>query len=327
VEYLKKTLCDLIDQKKDQLSSFLDSSDFVNYIHRYNKSLEKILSSKEQSIMFLQNNTLTLKNNTKDEVIYNILNKKNHSNQQILNQKIKNFKENFDKEFSKNNFYIHNVLSNMMNDLVYHSNIALMSSIKETLREDFGLLDKIHEPINLPGIQNFQNNGIQASYLLTQNKNIIEKKENINKMNQINNNTNNNNNRGLNMNMSIFNDSNLENNNHNFVENLTYQMKQNNIIQDSFFIQIIGLKISLHKDLEEMKDNLKDYFKCESINVIKLKDNINFGTRIYFSNEDQMNKIMQSNKARNVKLNDIEIRLKKKTAKEGNRFYVTYHLI
>lgn len=151
------------------MSSFLDSSDYFNYIHRYNKSLEKILSSRENSIKYLQNNSTSLKNTTKDQVIHNILNVKNQSNDVILNQKIKNFKENFHKEFSKNNFYIHNILSTIMNDVVYHSNIALMNSIKECLREDFGLLDKISEPINLPGIQNFQNNGIQTSYLLTQN--------------------------------------------------------------------------------------------------------------------------------------------------------------
>jgi hypothetical protein len=277
--------------------------------------------------MFLQNNSFTLKNNTKDEVIYNILNIKNQSNQQILKQKIKNFKENFDKEFSKNNFYIHNVLSNMMNDLVYHSNIALMSSIKESLREDFGLLDKIQEPINLPGIQNFQNNGIQGSYLLTQNKIFFDKKEN----------NNNNNNRGIKINKNMFNDydlnfdssNNINNNsninsNNNFVENLSYQMKQNNIIKDSYFLQIIGLKISMHKSLEEMKTDLMNYFKCESISVIKLQDNINYGTRIFFSNEDHMSKFMTSNKVKNLIINNVEIKLKKKTAKEGNRLYVTY---
>lgn len=299
MEFLKKTLCDLIDQKKDQLSSFLDSSDFVNLIHRYYKSLEKILSSKEQSIAYLQNNSLTLKNNTKDEVIYNILNIKNQSNQQILNQKIKNFKENFDKEFSKNNFYIHNVLSNMTNDLMYHSNIALISSIKESLREDFGLLDKIQDPINLPGIQNFQNNGIQASYLLTQNKNIFDKKENN----------------------IQFPNNNIDSNN---FDSLAYQMRQNNIMKDSYFMQIIGLRISLHKDLEIMKKGLKTFFKCESVSVIKLQDNINFGTRIIFDNEEQLNKLMNLDKTIRLNLNDVDIKLKKKTSKEGNRLYVIY---
>ena len=169
VDYLKKTLCDLIDQKKDKLSSFLDSSDYFNYINRYNKSLEKILSSRENSIQYLQNNSTNLKNTTKDQVIHNILNVKDHSNDVILNQNIQNFEENFLKEFSKNNFYIHNILSTIMNDIVDHSNITLMNSIKECLREDLGLKDKISEPINLPGIQNFQNNGLQTSYLLTQN--------------------------------------------------------------------------------------------------------------------------------------------------------------
>lgn len=333
IEYLKKTLCDLIDQKKDQLSSFLDSSDYMNYIYRYIKSLEKILSSREQSIRYLQGNSTSLKNTTKDQVIHNILNVKNQSNDVILNQKIKNFKENFHKEFSKNNFYIHNVLSTIMNDVVYHSNIALMNSIKECLREDFGLLDKISEPINLPGIQNFQNNGIQTSYLLTQNfmknktKNFENEENNkilINNINASNafssvpsiTNSNLNHSEFIGNNYSTSNTKNKENTNPYFI--------QNSLINDSYFIQIIGLKIFSHPDANQLNKALKEYFKCNNISIIKLNDNISYGTRLFFDNEESMNKIMNSNKSHKLQLDEINVKLKRKQAKEGNRLYAIY---
>ncbi len=217
------------------MSSFLDSSDYFNYIHRYNKSLEKILSSRENSIGYLQTNSTSLKNTTKDQVIRNILNVKNQSNDVILNQKIKNIKENFHKEFSKNNFYIHNILSTIMNDIVYHSNIALMNSIKECLREDFGLLDKISEPINLPGIQNFQNNGIQTSYLLTQNfmknKNKNFEQDDLNKKiinsNLNSNSTNISNSSVINLSSSLVNNpnTNITNNNNQSILNNNFMNK------------------------------------------------------------------------------------------------------
>lgn len=420
VDYLKKTLCDLIDQKKDQLSSFLDSSDYFNYIHRYNKSLEKILSSRENSIKYLQSNSTSLKNTTKDQMIHNILNVKNQSNDVILNQKIKNFKENFHKEFSKNNFYIHNILSTIMNDVVYHSNIALMNSIKECLREDFGLLDKISEPINLPGIQNFQNNGIQTSYLLTQNfmrnknqafesengekkpghtalgataalgsntanavglinnglnmgagnahlgnntGNIISANNNTNShstvgvgisglnnninLNNANNNVVNLNNTGIsnvnNSNSGIdfvigsgnkhLNSMNTLNNSFNNLnlsglDNYTHfshqHCFQNSMIKDSFFIQIIGLKISAHPDALRLSQELKEHFKCPKVSIIKLNDNQSYGTRVFLETEEYMNKIMNSNKSHKVVLDNKLVKLKKKQAKEGNRLYAIY---
>lgn len=381
VDFLKKTLCDLIDQKKDQLSSFLDSSDYYNYIHRYNKSLEKILTSRENSIKYLQANSTSLKNSTKDQIIHNILNVKNQSNDVILNQKIKNFKDNFHKEFSKNNFYIHNILSTIMNDIVYHSNIALMNSIKECLREDFGLLDKISEPINLPGIQNFQNNGIQTSYLLTQNfmrnenknfdnedkkltsvSNVGNQNPNANCVNLINLgstssntgiNLNSNtylatnsvvNSRNINSNVSGLNSHNSLNNsnaidfsNHHInninssfsnlnlsKENHFPHYLQNSLIHDSFFIQVIGLKISAHPIIDKLTQELKEHFKCPKVSIIKLNDHLSYGTRIFFDNEEYMNKIMNSGKTHKIILDNILVKLKKKQSKEGNRLYAIY---
>ena len=189
------------------------------------------------------------------------------------------------------------MLSIIMNDIVYHSNIALMNSIKECLREDFGLLDKITEPINLHGIQNFQNNGIQTSYLFHQNfmksQNKIYEKED-----------------------DKLNCEYLAPNEQNFL--------RNNLVNDNYFIQIIGLKISLHPEIEKLNKNLKEHFKCASVSIIKLKDNISYGTRICYENEENMNKAMNSSKLHKIKLDDMCINLKKKLTKEGNRLYAIY---
>ena len=116
-EFLKKTLCDLLDQKKDILASFLESSDFINIIEKYRKSLENILKSKDSSIKYLQSNSVLLKNTIKDLMIHNILNVKNLENDEILTQKIKNFNQNLQKEFNKNKLYLHSVLSTLVNDI------------------------------------------------------------------------------------------------------------------------------------------------------------------------------------------------------------------
>lgn len=265
-----------------------------------------------------------------------------------------------------------------MNDIVYHSNIALMNSIKECLREDFGLLDKISEPINLPGIQNFQNNGIQTSYLLTQNftrnKNKAFESENddkkpgaaaaasmssnsasnnfgvnlgVNNSNIINNNNNNN---ALNLNVNGINNSNnggnsinannlgliagnVSNNgiNSSFsnlnlggVDNHFPHCFQNSLIKDSFFIQVIGLKISAHPDASKLNQDLMEHFKCPKVSIIKLNDNQSYGTRVFFDSEEYMNKVMNSNKSHKVVIDEKQVKLKKKQAKEGNRLYAIY---
>jgi len=99
---------------------------------------------------------------------------------------------------------------------------------------------------------------------------------------------------------------------------------QNSMIKDSFFIQIIGLKISVHPDSLKLSKDLNEHFKSAKVSIIKLNDNQSYGTRVFFDSEEYMNKLMNSNKSHKVVLDGKLVKLKKKQAKEGNRLYAIY---
>ena len=88
-EYLKKTICELIDQKKDLFESFIQLPDFIKMIDTYRNSLENIINSKENSLKFIEQNLFNITPTIKDSIINNILNLNNANTNEKLNQKLK----------------------------------------------------------------------------------------------------------------------------------------------------------------------------------------------------------------------------------------------
>jgi hypothetical protein len=252
-DFLKKTLCDLLDQKKDLLASFIESSDFINIIDKFKKSLESILKSKECSLKYLQANSVLLKNTIKDLMIHNILNVKNINNDEILTQKIHNFNQNLQKEFNKNKLYLHGVLSTITNDIIYQSNIALFNSLRECLRDDFYILDKLVEPSftqNTQNLQNFQQNHIQDSFFYQQ---MLIK----NKMKSLN----------------LFSEDDSE----------AILPNNNSLITESNVASVVGLKMEYHPNMNKLKILLEKQFNCKA-SIIENDDGY-YGVQLYFKRE------------------------------------------
>jgi hypothetical protein len=290
-DFLKKTLCDLLDQKKDLLASFIESSDFINIIDKFKKSLESILKSKECSLKYLQSNSVLLKNTIKDLMIHNILNVKNIDNDEILTQKIHNFNPNLQKEFNKNKLYLHGVLSTITNDIIYQSNIALFNSLRECLRDDFYILDKLVEPSftqNIQNLQNFQQNHIQDSFFYQQ---MLIK----NKMKSL----------------DLFSEDDPE----------AILPNNNSLITESNVASVVGLKMEYHPNMNKLKILLEKQFNCKA-SIIE-KDDGYYGVQLYFKSPENLEYFMNK-KSHNLKIDDKAIRLVKKQNKTGNRFYIKY---
>lgn len=296
-DFLKKTLCDLIDQKKDILASFLESQDFNNLIDKYRKSLENILKSKDSSIKYLQANSAILKNTLKDQMIHNILNIKTMENDEILSQKIKNFNQNLQKEFNKNKLYLHGILSTITNDIIYQANIALFNSLRECLRDDFSLLDKLvsfnadsYNNMITTNINNFQQNHLQGSFLFQQ----MQMKNKL-------------------KNLNIEEEDPAE-------VSITSQ-NSNGLISEAYVASIIGLRIEYHTNLNKLKTVLEKQFNCKA-SLIE-KDDEYYGVQLYFKSSENLENFM-SKKSHIFKVDDKMVRLTKKPNKVGNRFYVKY---
>jgi hypothetical protein len=290
-DFLKKTLCDLLDQKKELLASFLESSDFISIVDKFKKTLENILKSKDSSLKYLQANSVLLKNTIKDLMIHNILNVKNLENDDILTQKIRNFNQNLQKEFNKNKLYLHGVLSTITNDIIYQANIALFNSLRECLRDDFYILDKLVEPSytqNLQNLQNFQQNHIQGSFLYQQ----MQIKNKIKSL-------------------DLFTEDDPES----IIPN------HNSLITESFVASVIGLSIEYHPNMNKLKILLENTFNCRA-SIIE-KDDGYYGAQLYFKTLDNLDHFMNK-KYHTLKIDDKTIRLAKKQNKSGNRFYIKY---
>jgi hypothetical protein len=292
-DYLKKTVCDLIDQKKDIFASFLESSDFNQIIEKYRKSVESILKSKDSSIKYLQQNSTLLKNTLKDAIIHNILNIKNLESDDILTQKIKNFNSNINKEFNKTKLFLHGNLSTFTNDIIYNSNIALFNCLRECLREDIYLIDKLVDSYNsMPNsnISNFQHNHIQNGSLYQQ----------------------------LHLNNKIKNMQLSEGS-----QDYSFKMinMNNPIISESYFASIIGLSMDHHSSQNKLKLVLEKQFNCRA--SIITKDDLYYGVQVFFSSSESLDNFMNRN-SHQFKVDDRTVKLTKKKNKEGNRFYVKY---
>lgn len=288
-DYLKKTLCDLIDQKKDILASFLESPDFNNLIEKYRKSLDSVLRSKDSSVKYLRANSAILKNTLKDTMIYNILNIKNLENDEILNQKIKNFTQTLQKEFNKNKLYLHGILSTITSDIIYQANIALFNSLRECLRDDFNLLDKLVDcNITMGNISNFQQNHIQGGFLFQQ----VQIKNKLNNLDISDDNTN----------SEIF-------------------PNTSHILSETYFASIIGLKTEFHNE-NKLKVVLEKQFNCRA-SILNKKDEY-LGVQIFFNSAELLHNFMKK-KYHEFKVDDKFIKLSKKPHKSGNRFYVKYN--
>lgn len=304
-DYLKKTICDLLDQKKDILASFLESQDFNNFLEKYKKSLENILKSKDSSIKYLQANSAILKTTLKDLIIHNILNIKNLENDEILSQKIKNFNQNLQKEFNKNKLYLHGTLSTITNDIIYQANIALFNSLRECLRDDFCFLDKLvsfnvdtyNNMITNSNINNFQQNHIQGGFLFhqmqikNQLKNLELKDEDTHPADLF-----------IGMNSNII------------------SPNQNNLISEAYVASVIGLRIDYH-NLSKLKTVLEKQFGCKP-SIIE-KDDEYYGVQLYFKSSEHLDNFMFK-KCHVFKVDDRVIKFYKKQNKVGNRFYVKY---
>jgi len=294
-EYLKKTLCDLLDQKKDILASFLESKDFINLIEKYKKTLENILKSKDSSIKYLQSNSAILKITQKDMMIHNILNLKNMENDEILIQKIKNLNQNVQKEINKNKLYMHGILSTITNDVIYQANIALFNSLRECLRDDFSIIDKLvsinvdnyNNMITNSNINNFQNNHLQGGFLFQQM--------------QINNKI-----------------KNLDLN-----EDETPEMLLPNSVpfSETYMASVIGLKVDFHTNSQKLKTVLEKQFNCKA-SIIDKSDEY-YGVLLYFKTSENLENFM-TKKNHHLRVDDKLIKLTKKPNKPGNRFYVKY---
>jgi hypothetical protein len=299
-DYLKKTISDLLDQKKDILASFLESNDFNNFLDKYKKSLDNILKSKDSSIKYLRANSAILKNTLKDLMIHNILNIKNLENDEILSQKIKNFNQNLTKEFNKNKLYLHSTLSTITNDIVYQANIALFNSLRECLRDDFCLLDRLvsfnvdtyNSMLTNSNINNFQQNHIQGGFLFhqMQMKNQLKDEEGSELYN------------GLNK-MTLSNPVISPNN------------------SESLVASIVGLRTDCHSNLNKLKILLEKQFNCTP-SIIE-KDDEYYGVQLHFKTSDHLENFM-SKKCHVFKVDEKLIKLHKKQNKAGNRFYVKY---
>jgi hypothetical protein len=298
-DYLKKTICDLLDQKKDILASFLESPDFSNLIEKYRKSLENIIKSKDASIKYLQANAAILKITVKDQIIHNILNIKSLDNDEILTQKIKNFTQNIHKEFNKNRLFIHGMLSPITSDIIYQANIALFNIVRECLRDDFSLLDKLlsfnvdtYNNMVTSNISNFQQNHIQGGYLFqqTQLKNKLK-------------------------NLEINDDDNSD-------VSLQQNMSMNNsIISETYVASVIGLMMDLHPQTNKLKLVLEKQFNCRA-SLIE-KDDGYYGVQLFFRNSQNLENFMFK-KHHIFKVDDQTVKLFKKPNKPGNRLYVKY---
>jgi hypothetical protein len=290
-DFLKKTLCDLLDQKKDLLASFLESSDFISIMDKFKKTLESILRSKDSSLKYLQANSVLLKNTIKDQMIHNILNVKNLENDEILTQKIKNFNQSLQKEFNKNKLYLHGVLSTITNDIIYQANIALFNSLRECLRDDFYILDKLVEPSIMPNtqnLQNFQQNHIQGSFLYQQ----MQIKNKIKSL-------------------DLFSEDDPE-----------YMIPNNNaLITESNVASVIGLSMEFHPNKNKLKILLEKQFNCRA-SIID-KDDGYYGVQLSFRTGDNLDHFMNK-KSYTLKVDDRTVRLMKKQNKTGNRFYIKY---
>jgi hypothetical protein len=293
-DYLKKTICDLIDQKKDILASFLETPDFNNLIEKYRKSLENILKSKDNSIKYLQANSTILKSTLKDFMINNILNIKNMENDDILVQKIKNFNGNLQKEFNKNKLYLHGILSTITNDIIYQSNIALFNSIRECLRDDFSLLEKLtYATIDSQfpnfNINNFQQNHIQSGTLYAQMQ-LRNKLKNIELDEE-------------------------------YSEMIGMNSNSSSLVSEAYVASVIGLRIECHKNVSKLKIILEKQFNCRP-SIIE-KDEEYYGVQLYFKSSKNLEHFMDK-KSHVFKMDEKTIKLYKKQNKVGNRFYVKY---
>jgi hypothetical protein len=295
-DYLIKTICDLLEQKKDILASFLESQDFINIIEKYRKSLENILKSKDCSIKYLQSNSAILKITLKDMMIHNILNIKNLDNDDFLSQKIKNFNQNFQKEFNKNKLYLHGILSTITSDIIYQANIALFNSLRECLRDDLSLIDKLvnvdtyNSMISNSNINNFQHNHLQSGYLFKQMQ-IKKMLKNV----EINDEESN---------------------------DISISYPQNNLISESLVASVIGLKIEFHPNSNKLKTVLEKQFNCKA-SLIEI-DTDYYGVQLYFRSSEVLDYFMNK-KSHTFRLDDKVVRLNKKPNKPGNRFYVKYN--
>jgi len=304
-EYLKKTICDLLDQKKDILASFLESQDFNNFLEKYKKSLENILKSKDSSIKYLHANSAILKTTLKDLVIHNILNIKNLENDEILSQKIKNFNQNMQKEFNKNKLYLHGTLSTITNDIVYQANITLFNSLRECLRDDFCLLNKLvslnvdtyNNMITNSNINNFQQNHIQGSFLFHQ----------MQLKNQI-------------KNLEIKDEEGHTADSFVGMNSTMVSSNSNSLISEAYVASVIGLRIDYHQ-LNKLKIVLEKQFGCKP-SIIEKNDEY-YGVQLYFKNSENLDNFMNK-KCHVFKVDDRVIKLSKKQNKVGNRFYVKY---
>lgn len=297
-DYLKKTVCDLLDQKKDILASFLESQDFNNLIDKYRKSLENIIKSKDTSIKYLQANSAILKITLKDQMIHNILNIKSLENDEILTQKIKNFSQNINKEFNKNKLFLHGMLSTITSDIIYQANIALFNIVRECLRDDFSILDKLvsfnvdaYNNITNSNINNFQQNHIQGGYLYQQ----MQLKNKL-------------------KNLEIKEDDIPE------IPHSNILSVTNNIVSEAYVAAVIGLKLDYHNNAK-LKTVLERQYNCRA-SLIEKNDGY-YGCQLYFKTQEGLDHFM-NRKYHIFKMDDKSIKLSKKPHKQGNRFYIKY---
>jgi hypothetical protein len=234
-------------------------------------------------------------------MIHNILNLKNLGTDDILTQKIKNFTPTVLKEFNKANNYLHTILGPLANDMFYQANIALFNSLRECLRDDFFLLEKmVATTYNTPSnnISNFQQNDIQNGFLFQQMQ-IRNKLQGVFDINE-----------SISSNM----DSSLS-------SIIVPGSNNSEVISDnSYMVSLIGFRMDLH-DSTKLKFILQNQFNARP-SIIEKSDGF-YGIQLYFRSEDQLMNCMKK-KTYALKCDSVTIKLQQKPNKPGNRFYVKY---
>lgn len=296
-EYLKKTICELIDQKKDLFESFIQLPDFIKMIDSYRNSLESIINSKENSLKFIEQNLFNITPTIKDSIINNILNLNNANTNEKLNQKLNFFEQTIEKEFCKNKLYLQSILQTLTNEIIYQSNIAVYNTFKESLKDDISLLEKIAMSNNSilnntsPNFYstNFQQNHIKLGSIFSQ----MQLQQQLN---------------------------NLE------IDEVSQQLLHSNltgaVISDNNCVNIIGLIKEFHPNKEELKNTINKNYdcKCELFD----KDNKYYGCQIMFETKKKLDNFLGKKKIVLEYRPHKKVLLFRKENKIGNRLYVKY---
>lgn len=296
-EYLKKTICELLEQKKDLFESFIELPDFLKMIDNYRKSLDNIINSKENSIKFVEANCKSITPTIKDSIVNNILNLRNVNTNEKLNIKINCFEQTIEKEFNKNKLYLQSILQTLTNEIIYQSNIAVYNTIKETLKDDFSLLEKITmtnsnilNNTSLPfNSANFQQNHIQLGTIFSEMQ--LQQQLNNLELDEVS-------------------------------QNLLKSNLNSGVVQENNSVSIIGLIKEKHRSKDAVKKLLEEGFECKA--TLFNKDDKYYGCQLNFPTRKKMEKFLEKKKYTLEYEEEKKVVLFKKENKTGNRLYVKY---